>query len=144
MNDNIMNTQIFHKFQYDLIGHGRSHKALLANLVLAFIIYQPILINFSLKLKLWMRKFDLYSYGQLLSLFLMHSPLIVRKKILKIFIINIICYLKQKTPYPHNTQSFVSIKTNLIIFYSMQIIISKRHVIYCIFLQFFHAIYHMY
>ena len=30
MNDNIMNTQNFHKIEYDLKGHGRSQEALLA------------------------------------------------------------------------------------------------------------------
>ena len=30
MNINIMNTQIFHKIKYDLKGHKRSHKNLLA------------------------------------------------------------------------------------------------------------------
>ena len=31
MNANIMNTQLFHKINYDLKGHGRSLKALLLN-----------------------------------------------------------------------------------------------------------------
>ena len=35
MNGNIMNTQTFHKIKYDLNGHGRSLKALLAKLFLA-------------------------------------------------------------------------------------------------------------
>ena len=37
-----MITKKFHKIEYDLKGHGRSHKALLASSTL---IYQPILIK---------------------------------------------------------------------------------------------------
>ena len=41
----IMKTLFFHVIKYDFKGHGRSHKAILANFFLAIFIYQPILIE---------------------------------------------------------------------------------------------------
>ena len=73
MNANINKTHYFlHKMKYDLKGHGRSHKVILAKLFLAQSFINQFLIAY-LKLSDHYN-LDFRSYGKLLSLFFFLYP----------------------------------------------------------------------